>query len=134
MLACSLGKTTINDATRRRVHRLFPIIKHEEALVDALVHEHHCHLRLHGSLVGHELFNRLLELGQLELNDLVTLGITNTVTVDDEVCGEHATVVLSENFHGIVETVVKAVFHHLVALLLDNVVRIVLTHVLVDGG
>lgn len=95
-LSSGLRKATVDDATTGWVHWCTSLlVHHEEPLVDPLVDEDHSD----GWLVGHlvvQRLDRLLELLDFELENLLALGVTNTVAVDDQVCGELALVVLGE--------------------------------------
>lgn len=129
-----MRKATVNDAAAGRVHRPASLlVHHEEALIDPFVDENHSNLWLCGHLVVESL-DCLLELLDFESKNLLTLGITNTVTVDDQVCGELTLVVFSEALKSLLEFFLELVFDNFLALLLDNVVRVVLGHVFVDRG
>lgn len=131
-LRCGLRKATVDDATTGWVHGSASlVVHHEESLVDSFVNKNNSD----GWLVGHlvvQSLNSLLELLDFELENLLALGITNTVAVDDQVCGELALVVLCEALQGFLEAFLQFVLHHFFALLLNDVVRVVLRHVLVD--
>lgn len=129
-----LRKATVNDAAAWRVYRpAILLVHHEEALIDPFVDENHSNLWLLSHFVVERL-DCLLELLNLESENLLTLGITNTVTVDDQVCGELTLVVFSEALKSLLKFFLELVFDNFVALLLDNVVRVVLRHVIVDRG
>ena len=101
MVRCSLRETTINDTSTWWIHGFAsPFIKHEEALVDPLVHENHSNQGLVSNFVV-QLLNSFLELLDLELDDLVTLSISNTVSVDYKICWVFSGMVLSKALHRI---------------------------------
>jgi len=63
---------------------------------------------------------------------LITLSITDTVSVDDEVGRELTVVVFGEGFDRLFDGILHVVLNDLLTFLLDEVVTVVLTHVLVD--
>lgn len=63
---------------------------------------------------------------------MITLSITDTVSVDDEVGRELTVVVFGEGFDRLFDGILHVVLNDLLTFLLDEVVTVVLTHVLVD--
>jgi len=63
---------------------------------------------------------------------LITLSITDPVSVDDEVGRELTVVVFGEGFDRLFDGILHVVLNDLLTFLLDEVVTVVLTHVLVD--
>jgi len=74
-----------------------------------------------------------LELRDFDAEYLVALSVSNTVAVNDEVCGELSTVVLSESFDGRLNRLNHLFLDNLLALGLDQVVTEVLAQVRVDA-
>ena len=105
----------------------------EEALSDALVDDDEGDLRLLSRLVVH-LRERISELLDLLLDHLKSLSIADSITVDDEVGGELAIMLSSKDFDSFLERVLHFSLNNLLTLPLDDVLRIVLTHLLVCAG
>ena len=63
---------------------------------------------------------------------MITLSITDPVSVDDEVGRELTVVVFGEGFDRLFDGILHVVLNDLLTFLLDEVVTVVLTHVLVD--
>jgi hypothetical protein len=73
-------------------------------------------------------------LRKLLLDYLVSLCITDSVSEDDEVCWEVSVMVLGEYLNRLFDQVLHPSFNDLLALRLDDVIRVVLTHFLIGGG
>lgn len=105
----------------------------EEALSDALVDDDEGDLGLLSHLVVH-FRERISELLDLLLDHLKSLSITDTITVDDEVGGELAIMLSCKDFNSFLERVLHFCLNNLLTLPLDDVLRVVLTHLLVGTG
>lgn len=68
------------------------------------------------------------------VDDVGTLSGTHTVAVDDNLRWESVLVVLGEHREGLLDAVRHLGINDLLALLLNNEVRVVLGHLLGDGG
>ena len=103
----------------------------EEPLVDPLVGDNERDLwHLIVDAVG--LGNSLLELGHLTIEDLLSLSVTHSIPVDDEVRGELATILLLEGSDSVLESLLHLSLDDLLASLLDQILTVILTHGLVD--
>lgn len=133
-LIAVLDKPTIDDTARRRVDELTTaLILDEEALGDALVYDNKADLRRLSSFIV-QLTEGLTELFDLLSDDLLTLGITDTITVDDQMGREHAVVVLGKDLNRLLQTFFHLSLDDFLALRLHNVLRVVLTHLFVSTG
>ena len=128
-----LNKTLVNDTARGWVHQVALVVLDEEALSDALVDNNESDLGHLTNFVVH-FFEGLTELNDLLLDDLLLLSITDSITVDDVVSGEHAVMERRKDFDGLLERLFHLVLDDLLTLLLDNVFRVVLAHLLVCAG
>lgn len=126
----TLNQALVNDAARGRVGHPAVGVLNEESLNNPLVDNDHRDLGLLLRCVV-QLLDSLLELGDLGVKDLFALSITDTISVDHKVGWELVLVVLSEDLDGRLDGLLHLVLHDLLALLLDQVVRVVLTHILV---
>lgn len=82
-----LNKTLIDDAARRRIEKSALIVLNKEALRDSLIHYDDCDSRFLSCLVV-EKVDSCLKLGNFSSKNLVTLCITNSISVNDDICGE----------------------------------------------
>jgi hypothetical protein len=108
-------------------------VDNEERLDDALVHDQEGKLGFGGGLVV-VFVAGLLELNDLTVNNLDTLSRTDTVTENDDVGGEGVLVFRGEDIDSLLQALLYLSVDHLLSLLLDNEVRVILRHLLVDGG
>lgn len=97
--AGTLDQSFVNDATGGRVGHPTITVLDKEALDDSLVDNDNSNLRLCLSSVV-KLLDGLLELGDLRVEHLLTLSITDTVSVDHKVGGELVAIVLGKDFDG----------------------------------
>jgi len=125
------NKTRVNDAARRRVAKTALLILNEEPLSDPLVDHDHCNLWLRRGLVI-QVGDGALELWDLSGKHLVAHGITNTVAIDHEVCREFLVMEFREDLDRVLECVLHLGLHDLLALLLNDVFRVVLAELLVS--
>lgn len=128
-----LYKGTVDDAAGGWVMLFTVLAHHKEALTDSLVDDDNSDLRLLGSLVR-DVVDGSLELGNLVLENLQALSITNTVTVDHVAVREVSIVVHREGLDSFLQVALHLILHDLLALLLHDEVAVVLTHLLVDRG
>lgn len=126
----SLDEGAIDDATGGRVLQVALSVLDEEALRDALVHHDEGDARLLTVTVN--LREHLLELGDLRGDNLVSHGITNTVSVDDEVGGQVRLVSLLEGLDGSLEGVAHLTTHNFLTLRLHDELGEVLGQLGVD--
>ena len=125
-----LDKALVNDAARGWVLQVALAVLDEEALSDALVDNyesdlgHLSHLVVHFGEGGTELLDLLVD-------DLLLLGITNTITVNDVVGGHQAVMARSEDLDSLLERLLHLSLHDLLTLPLHDVLRVVLAHLLV---
>lgn len=127
------NKTLVDDTTRGRVNEITSIILDEEPLRDSLVHDDDNDLGFLGNLVVQKI-DRSFELRNLGSKDLVTLSITNTISVDHERCGKLILVMGCESLDRFTDRFLHVVLDNLLTLLLNQVVAVVLTHLLVGRG
>lgn len=99
---------------------------------DALVDDNEGDLRLSSCLVV-QLSEGLAELPDLLVNDLISLGITDTIAEDNEVGREVALMVSGKDFDGLLKRVLHLSLNDLLALPLNDVFRVVLAHLLVGA-
>jgi len=98
---CLLDETVVHISTLRRVQDVGGVRAWvfgsllEESLSHTLVDDHECGVRKSVALIlGVVLvLEDLLELVELELDDLCAHGVTNTVTIDEDVIGQVSLVV-----------------------------------------
>lgn len=115
-----LHKSLVDDAARGWVDKVASVVLDEEALRDALVDHDEGDLGLLPSLVV-QLSEGLTELVDLLVDDLVTLCVTNTIAEDDEVGGELAIMMLSEDLDSLLQRLLHPRLHDLLALALHDV-------------
>lgn len=99
---------------------------------DALVDDNEGDLRLSSCLVV-QLSEGLAELPDLLVNDLISLGITDTIAEDNEVGGELTLVVSGKDFNSLLKRVLHLSLNDLLALSLNDVFRVILAHFLVGA-
>ena len=109
------------------------LVKHEEALSDPLVHDDECDLWVRSRLVV-ELIDGLLELWDLFRKAEVALSITQTISIDDEVSWVFSGVLLSKDLDGILDRIFHLSLDDLLSFLLDDELRVVLTHLDICGS
>jgi hypothetical protein len=102
---CALGR--VEDLSLRRSEGacLF-----EESLADSLVDDDKGHVRKRSSVLalGVVLVSQnLLELVELVLNDLLSHGIADTITIDENVVGQRASVVVTVSLEGTTEVLLE---------------------------
>lgn len=129
--AVVLDKLLVDDAATGWVNEAFAFLN-EEALSDTFVHDHDRDGGRLGYLVV-QVGDDLLQLRDLVLENLFAHRVADAITIDDEVGG----LVALLHFKGGDGTSDER--HHFIlddflSLLLDNVVREVLAHVLVGGS
>ena len=90
-------KLRINDATRCWVLSVSISALDKHPLVNSLVHDDKSNL---GQFVLVELGDGLIELRHFFLEDLLTLGVSNSIPVDDEVRWHLTRVLALEDFDG----------------------------------
>lgn len=128
----ALDHLRVHNAAGRRVNELTVVPFNEEPLGDPLVDNDDCQLRLLGCLVV-DFIDCFLELGNLFLENLLSHGITNTISVDDEVIRvEFLRVSVRIRLESLLEGILEFVANDLLSSLLNNLVTEVLTHLLVD--
>lgn len=130
--ASSLDKGAIDDATGGRVLKVASLVLYEEALRDSLVHNDEGNARL--LTVAIDFHEHLLELSDLRGDDLVSHGITDTISVDDKVSGKVRLVSLLEGLDGSLEGVTHLSTHDFLTLRLHNELGEVLGELGVDGS
>lgn len=109
------------------------MILNEESLRDPLVHHDHSYIWFCGRLVIKQV-DSSFKLGNLTSKHLITLGITHTVSVDDDISWELVLVVNRESPDSLTDRLLHVVLHDLLALPLNQIITVVLTHLLVDGS
>jgi hypothetical protein len=126
-----LYQLLVDDTSAGGILRSTLAVEHEETLADALVHNNDSNLRLRRCLVV-QVTNSLLELGNLDAQYLVALSISNTVTVNDKVCGELSFVVNRKGLYGSLDRINHLLLDDLLTLGLNKVITEVLAQVGVD--
>ncbi len=107
-------------------------VGNKESLSDPLVDDNHRNEGLSlGGVVG--LVDGLAELSDLLLEDLPSHGITDTISVDDEVL-RVISVVVVETSESTFDAVLQLAVDDLSTLRLNDALRVVLTATLVDSG
>lgn len=132
-----LDEAPVDDAATRRVIQSSLCVLHEEALIDPLVDDNEGQLGsgTRGSLLlWVQLVDSVLELGDLNSDDLVTLGVADTIPEDDEVGGQGSVVPLLEGFNCELERLLEPGVHDFLAASLHQVLRVVLRHRWVGRG
>ena len=134
-LFISHHKSTINDAPTWRISELPLGIFHKESLIDSFVHNNECDLRqlVYDSVRFGDSF---LKLWDFPVKDLLSLGITNSISVYDEIGWKHAFVILLtlEGVDSTLEGLLHLSLNYLLAFFLNQILAVVLTHTLVDGS
>ena len=133
LFAVVLAQLLVNNTTRWWVAHVTSRVLYEESLRDALIHNNNSNLRLVGGLVVHRV-DCCLKLRDLSRKHLVLLGITDTITVDHKICGELIFVLLRKGSDCCHQRLFHLVMDDLLALRLDEVVTVVLAHLLVRTG
>ena len=128
-----LDQSLVDDATIGWVHQATLLILDKEALRDPFVHDHESDLGFRFCLVV-KLVDCLLELGNLLSEADITLSVTESISVDHKVGRELPFVLGSKDFDGLFDGCLHLSLHDLLSLLLHEVLRVVLTHLLVGGG
>lgn len=121
----------VYDASSRRVPELAGAILHEESLVDSFVDDDQRDLR---SLIVWPvcLLQCFFELRDFSIEDLLSLSITDPISVDNEIGRKQVAVLVLEGADGFLEGLLHLGLDNLLALPLDQVLAVVLTHGLVD--
>lgn len=110
-----LDERSINNAARRRVAQSAISLFDKETLGDALVHNHDSDGRLLSYGVV-EVADDSFELRNFEVEHLVSHGVTNTVSINDEVSGHRSLVVVLEHMDGLADEILHLVLDNLLAL------------------
>lgn len=127
-----IDEALVDDAAGGWVRWLAVLVLHKEALRDPLVHDDYGDFWFL-VLVAVNLLDRALKLGNLARQNLASLSIGHTIPVDDEVSWELAIIPIGKSQDSLLEGVPHAVLDNLLTLLLDQVLRVVLGHLLVDA-
>ena len=107
-------------------------VLNKESLSNSLVDDDQCDCRFFGTLVVHHV-DDLLELSDLLLDDLPSHSISDTISVDDEVIWEHSLrMSLLKCLDGLLQSFCQVGVNNLLTFLLEDLVRVVLTELLVD--
>ena len=133
IVARSLDQSLVDNATIGWVDQATILVFDKEALCDPLVHDDESDLGLCFCLVV-ELENSFLELGNLLGEADITLSITESISVDHKVGWVLPLVLGCKDFDGLLDGVFHRSLHDLLSLLLHEVLRVVLTHLLVGGS
>jgi hypothetical protein len=126
-----LYQLLVDDATAGGILGSTLAVEHKETLVDALVHNNDSNFRLRRCLVV-QVTNGLLELRNLDAQNLVTLSISNSVTVDDEVSGKLSFVINCKSLDSTLYRINHLLLDNLLTLGLNQVITKVLAQVGVD--
>ena len=105
----------------------------EESLRNSLVDNDDSHLWLR-LVLAVKFVDGLLELRDFVLEHLVSHGITDTISEDDEVGWESPVVVACKHLNGSLDGVLHLLLNNFLALALDQEVRVVLTKFTVGGS
>ncbi len=106
-------------------------IRDEESLRNALINDDHSEFWFQTSWVL--LCDRSLKLRNLRFKHLTALGITNTVSVDDEIGGrESLGIILDKGSDGLRDGLPHTLLHNLLTFPLNQVLTVVLGHFLVN--
>ena len=130
-VAFVFNQTLVDDAAGGWVPQLTSLVLHKESLGDPLVDDNHSDLRLGRGLIV-DLVDGSLKLRDLGRKHLVAHGIANTVTIDNEVGRKLIFVEVSEHLDCIFQCILHSRLHDLLSLLLNNVLRVVLAHLLIS--
>lgn len=129
-----LDQSTVHNAAGRRIYKLTgALFLDKETLRDSLVNDDEGDLWRLGSTVV-QFAEGLAELLNLLVDDLLALGIADTIAVDDQVRWELPVVVLREDLNGLLQAVLHLSLDDLLALRLHDVLRVVLAHLRVSAG
>jgi hypothetical protein len=109
------------------------LIFNEKALGDPLVHHYDRDVGFLGHLVVEQI-DRSLKLRNLWSEDLIALGITDTISVDDDISREFTLVMLRERLDSQTDWLLHVVLDNLLSLFLDQIVTVVLAHLFVNRG
>jgi len=113
---------------------LSSIVLDEESLSDALVHHNKSDFRRVLALVV-DLIEHFLELGDLLSDDLISHGITDTISVDDVVCWQKVpSMLFCKGSDSFLEGFLHLVLNNFLTLPLNKIFRVILTHLFVDGA
>jgi hypothetical protein len=125
-------ETFVDDAAAWGILGTTLAVEHEEPLRDSFVDDHHRDLGCDCRLVV-ELVDGSFELRDLRLQNLVSHRVADAVSVDDEVGGELACMVLRERVDCLADGALHVVLHNFLSFLLNQEVAVVLTHISVDA-
>ena len=128
----TFDEITINDTTTWWVLK-FVTIENEEGLDDPLVDNDQGNLGAAGRLVV-KVIEGMVELGELPVDNLLSLSSTDTITVNDNVSWQSILVILLEHMDRLLDHFLDRAGHNFLSLLLDYKVRIVLRQLRVDGS
>jgi len=126
------NQTFVNDATAWRVLESTLRISNKEALWNSLVDNNDTYFRLLSCLVV-QLVDSSFKLRDFSGENLVTLGITDSISEDDEGCWEFTFVILCESRDRFFNQLLHVVLNNLLTFLLNQVSAVVLAHFLVDA-
>lgn len=121
----------VNDAAWRWVAWGASIILDEEALVDSFVDHDDDDFRK--GLILVKSFYTLLKLRHFVCKNLSSLGVTHSISIDDDCSWELVTIVMWETSESFTEWLLDFIlFNDFLALSLHKVVRVVLWHLFID--
>ena len=124
---------SIDESTGGWVDETALLILNEESLSDPLVDDDDSDEGLVLGLVVC-LIDGLTKLSDFVLKHLATHGITNTITIDDEVLWENTSILALEAAEGSLDAVLERRTNDFLALALNDSLGPVLAHVLIDRG
>jgi len=128
-----LDEPFVDYAATRRVGQHAAVVAHEEPLVNPFVNDYQGQFWSLGILCV-ELLNGFLELGNFDANDSITLGVTHTISVDHKVRRHLSAVLFLESIDSKLQGVLQFLVDNLLASLLHEIVRIILSEVRVGRG
>jgi len=129
------NQVLINDTTGGGILDLTRLrIKHKESLRNSLIYDDHSNLWHLKCLILIDSPNSILELGDFLLEDLFTLCITDTVSVEYKVGWRSLLVADSEGLNRLNNRIFHVGKNNFLSLLLNEVLTEVLTHLWVDTG
>lgn len=127
----TFNKTFVDDAPCWRVMQLASAVLDKKALRNSFVYYNNSDLWLISNLVVQKI-DCGLELRNLARQNLISLGITYTVSKDDEVSWVLILVIFSKRLYGLAYRLFHIVLNNLLTFPLDQEIAIVLAHFLID--
>lgn len=118
IVATFLDQSLVNDATVGWVHEATTLVLDKEALCDSLVDDNERDLRRSSSLVLVHVADGSLELWDLFCEANVSLGVSKSISVDEEVGWEFSLVLGGKDVDGVLDGVDHIFLNDLLALLL----------------